>query len=147
MPSVRGHKGNYKCSPESFNPRNWGIRLVSWLLSYLVTRMLLRSSRSPSGRQSRGLCLRVWESRKADARSCEDPRGCSPLPGTNSPGLDDPSLIRIGLAKFTRIVLPKSSDSFCRGKKHNKAHQKVKKSPCPPNPCRDQKKTELASSA
>lgn len=66
--------------------------------------------------------------RKADAQSSEHPRGRSPLPSTNSPGLDDPSLIRIGLAKFTRIVLPKSSDSFCRGeKKQNKAHQKVKK--------------------
>lgn len=61
-------------------------------------------------------------------------RGCaraqssdrSSFPGTTSPGLDDPSLIRMGLAKFTRIVLPKSSDSFYRGdKKHNKAHQKV----------------------
>lgn len=84
-------------------------------------------------RASRGLCLRVWESRKADARSSEHPRGCcSPLSGTNSPGLDDPSLIRIGLAKFTRIVLPKSSDSFCRGRKAEQNPPKGKKPLCPP---------------
>lgn len=29
-----------------------------------------------------------------------------------SPGLEEPSLILMGLAKFTRIVRPKSSDSF-----------------------------------
>lgn len=31
-----------------------------------------------------------------------------------SPGLEEPSLILMGLAMFTLMVLPKSSDSFCR---------------------------------
>ncbi len=31
-----------------------------------------------------------------------------------SPGREEPSLIRMGLAVFTLIVLPNSSDSFCR---------------------------------
>lgn len=37
--------------------------------------------------------------------------------------------MRIGLAKFTRIVLPKSSDSFCRGKR---SQQSPPKTPVPP---------------
>lgn len=99
----------------------------------------------PNERQSRGLFLGVWESRRADAGSSEHARGCSPLPGTNSPGLDDPSLIRIGLAKLTRIVLPKSSDSFCRGKKHNKVHQKVKHHRTPQIPAEVRGKQSLLS--
>lgn len=54
------------------------------------------------------------------------PTGVSHLLGTNLPGRDDPSLIRMGLAKFTRIVRPKSSDSFYRGQIKNKAHHRVK---------------------
>lgn len=35
-----------------------------------------------------------------------------------SPGLEEPSLILIGLAMLTRIVRPKSSDSFCKRRAH-----------------------------
>lgn len=50
----------------------------------------------------------------------------------SSPGLDDPSLILMGLARFTRIVLPKSSDSFCRGEKSRAKPTKRYKPTVPP---------------
>lgn len=90
-----------------------------WLFSYLDATQTHERPRWEAEQRSLPWGL------MADAQNFEHPWGCSPLPDTNSPGLDDPSLIRMGLAKFTRIVLPKSSDSFCRGEKHNKAHQRV----------------------
>lgn len=65
------------------------------------------------------------------------PRDVLPSPGPGSPGLDDPSLIRMGLARFTRIVLPKSSDSFCRGGKSTPKPTKRYKTT--PKPCRAQR--------
>lgn len=45
----------------------------------------------------------------------------------HSPGLEEPSLILIGLAKLTRIVRPKSSDSFWKECKSSRLNCQVTK--------------------
>lgn len=53
---------------------------------------------------------RIWVRAKANALLCNSVHA--------SPGLEEPSLILIGLAMLTRIVRPKSSDSFCKRTDH-----------------------------
>lgn len=64
----------------------------------------------------------------------------------SSPGLDDPSLILMGLARFTLIVLPKSSDSFCRGEKSTAKPTQRYKTTVPPKALQSSEDTASALS-